>query len=188
MEIQSAFDLVAEKVEKALAEQDYKRQNVDSQNDKEITALYTSEDTAYNIVYYKAKMRMVLRQCEMSGAEPDNNWKSVATWLFDPEVDTEKEADNIASDFIETIQGPKQQAITQTRKKKKKDNDGNVDSLFLANRMVNYFPELKEDIAYEKLHYANFRGITLLRKRFCHFLSSMLQMRVPIILESFLSH
>ena len=165
MEIQSAFDLVADKVEKALAEQDYKRQNVDSQNDKEITALYTSEDTAYNIVYYKAKMRMVLRQCEMSGAEPDNNWKSVATWLFDPEVDTEKEADNIASDFIETIQGPKQQAITQTRKKKKKDNDGNVDSLFLANRMVNYFPELKEDIAYEKLHYANFRGITFAKEK-----------------------
>ena len=165
MEIQNAFDLVADKVEKALAEQDYKRQNVDSQNDKEITALYTSEDTAYNIVYYKAKMRMVLRQCEMSGAEPDNNWKSVATWLFDPEVDTEKEADNIASDFIETIQGPKQQAITQTRKKKKKDNDGNVDSLFLANRMVNYFPELKEDIAYEKLHYANFRGITFAKEK-----------------------
>ena len=155
MEIQSAFDLVADKVEKALAEQDYKRQNVDSQNDKEITALYTSEDTAYNIVYYKAKMRMVLRQCEMS----------VATWLFDPEVDTENEADNIASDFIETIQGPKQQAITQTRKKKKKDNDGNVDSLFLANRMVNYFPELKEDIAYEKLHYANFRGITFAKEK-----------------------
>ena len=101
----------------------------------------------------------------MSGAEPDNNWKSVATWLFDPEVDTEKEADNIASDFIETIQGPKQQAITQTRKKKKKDNDGNVDSLFLANRMVNYFPELKEDIAYEKLHYANFRGITFAKEK-----------------------
>lgn len=31
MEIQNAFDLVADKVEKALAEQDYKRQNVDSQ-------------------------------------------------------------------------------------------------------------------------------------------------------------
>ena len=186
MEIQNAFDLVADKVEKALAEQDYKRQNVDSQNDKEITALYTSEDTAYNIVYYKAKMRMVLRQCEMSGAEPDNNWKSVATWLFDPEVDTEKEADNIASDFIETIQGPKQQAITQTRKKKKKDNDGNVDSLFLANRMVNYFPELKEDMKNCTMLISE--ELLLLRKRFCHFLSSMLQMRAPIILESFLSH
>ncbi len=64
-------------------------------------------------------MRMVLRQCEMSGAEPDNNWKSVATWLLTQKL-TEKEADNIASDFIETIQGPKQQAITQTRKKKEK--------------------------------------------------------------------
>ena len=64
MEIQSAFDLVADKVEKALAEQDYKRQNVDSQNDKEITALYTSEDTAYNIVYYKAKMLSLIHISE----------------------------------------------------------------------------------------------------------------------------
>lgn len=165
MDIQSAFDLVAGKVDKALFEQGYKRQNVDSQNEKELTALYTSDDTAYNIVYYKSKMRMVLRQCEMNGGEPDNNWKSAATWLFDPEVDTEKEAESIASDFIETIQGPKQQAITQTRKKKKKDNDGNVDSLFLANRMVNYFPSLKDDIAYEKLHYANFRGITFAKEK-----------------------
>lgn len=165
MEIKSAFDLVTGKVDKALSEQGYKRQSVDSQNEKELTALYTSEDTAYSIVYYKAKMRMVLRQCEMSGGEPDNNWKSAATWLFDPEVDTEKEAESIASDFIETIQGPKQQAITQTRKKKKKDNDGNVDSLFLANRMVNYFPSLKDDIAYEKLHYANFRGITFAKEK-----------------------
>lgn len=31
--------------------------------------------------------------------------------------------------------------------------------------MVNYFPELKEDIAYEKLHYANFRGITFAKEK-----------------------
>lgn len=165
MEIQSAFDLIAGKVEKVLSMQNYTRQNVNSLNEKEITALYTSDDMAYTIVYYKDKMRMVLRQCEMNGGEPDNNWKSVATWLFDPEVDTEKEADSIAADFIETIQGPKQQAIAQTRKKKKKDNDGNVDALFFANRMVNYFPTLKNDITHEKLHYASFRGVTFAKEK-----------------------
>ncbi len=165
MEIQSAFELVTGKVEKALSSQNYKRQNVDSSNEGEMTALYTNEDMAYSIIYYKDKMRMVLRQCEMNGGEPDNNWKSVATWLFDPEVDTEKEAESIAADFIETIQGSKQQAIMQTRRKKKKDNDGNVDSLFLANRMVNYFPSLKNDIAHEKLHYASFRGVTFAKEK-----------------------
>lgn len=165
MEMQSAFDLVTSKLEAALSEQGFKRQSIDSQKDKELVALYTSEDTAYNVVYYKSKMRMVLRQCETVNGEPDNNWKSSATWLFDPEVDSEREAESIAADFIETISGPKQQAVIQSRKKKKKDNDGNVDPLFLANRMVNFFPELKEDIAYEKLHYANFRGITFAKEK-----------------------
>lgn len=165
MEIQNAFEYVAGKIENALEGQGYKRQNVDSQNNKEMTALFTSEDTAYNIVYYKEKMRMVLRICTMDGGEPDNKWKSVATWLFDPSVDTEKEAESIAQDFIETINGPKQQAIVQTQKKKKKDNNGNVDSLFFANRMVNYFPTLKDEIAYEKLHYSPFRGVTFAKEK-----------------------
>lgn len=160
MEIENAFEYVSGKVEKALEGQGYKRQSISSQNNKEITALFTSEDAAYNIIYYKDKMKMVLRLCSMVGGEPDNKWKSVATWLFDPSVDTEKEADSIAQDFIETIEGPKQQAIVQTQKKKKKDNNGNVDALFFANRMVNYFPSLKDEIAYEKLHYVPFRGIT----------------------------
>lgn len=165
METEKAFEYVTGKVEKALVSDGYMRQSVDSQNDKELTALFTNEDAAYNIIYYKEKMRMVLRHCAMDGGEPDNKWKSVATWLFDSEVDTEREADSIAQDFIETIQGPKQQAIIQSQKKKKKDNNGNVDSLFFANRMVNFFPSLKDDIAYEKLHYVPFRGVTFAKEK-----------------------
>lgn len=165
METEKAFEYVAEKLDKALLTDGYTRQSVGSQNSNELTALFTGEDAAYNIIYYREKMRMVLRHCEMDGGEPDNKWKSVATWLFDPSVDTEREADSIAQDFIETIQGPKQQAIIQTQKKKKKDNNGNVDPLFFANRMVNFFPSLKDDIAYEKLHYVPFRGVTFAREK-----------------------
>lgn len=158
MEAAKAFEIISGKVESLLQQKGFTKQPVaDSEN--EITALYTG-DIAYNIVYYKDKKRIIMRCCSIIEDEPDNSWKTIATWLFDPDVDGIKEAENIADDFVETIKGPKQMAARQNQKKKKKDNDGNVDSLFFANRMVTYFPELKQDITYERTHYGNFRGIT----------------------------
>lgn len=163
MEITKAFEIITTKVEEILLQRGFTKQPVaDSEN--ELTALYTG-DLAYNIVYYKDKRRIVMRSCSMVDDEPDNSWKTIATWLFDPDCDGTREAENIANDFVETIKGPKQVAIQQNQKKKKKDNDGNVDSLFFANRMVAYFPELKQDIAYEKAHYASFRGITFAEEK-----------------------
>lgn len=159
MEIIQAFDIITKKVEDVILQKNFTRQPV-ADSDNEITALYTGIEIAYNIVYYKDKKRVVMRSCEMIEDEPDNTWKTIATWLFDPDCDGVKEAENIGNDFVETIKGPKQTAIQQNQRKKKKDNDGNVDSLFFANRMATYFPELRADIAYEKAHYASFRGIT----------------------------
>ncbi len=162
MEITRAFEIVTRKVEEVLLQKDYKKQEV-VQNEKEITALYTGE-VAYSIVYYTEKMRMVLRTCAMDGDEPDNSWKTVATWLFDPDADTAREAENIGDDFAETIRGPKQTAV-QKQKKNHKNSDNNSDPLFFANRMVTYFPELRDEIAYEKAHYASFRGITFAEEK-----------------------
>ncbi len=163
MEITKAFEIITNKVEGILFQKGFVKQSVaDSEN--ELTTLYIGE-IAYNVIYYKDKKRIVMRSCSMIDDEPDNSWKTIATWLFDPEIDGAKEAENIGDDFVETIKGPKQSAIQQTQKKKKKDNDGNVDTLFLANRMVTYFPELKQDIAYEKAHYEKFRGITFAEEK-----------------------
>ena len=117
MEITRAFEIVTRKVEEVLLQKDYKKQEV-VQNEKEITALYTGE-VAYSIVYYTEKMRMVLRTCAMDGDEPDNSWKTVATWLFDPDADTAREAENIGDDFAETIRGPKQTAVQKQKKNHK---------------------------------------------------------------------
>lgn len=173
MDINQAFESVSDKVEKALLGKGFKKENVNS-TDKELTALFTG-DCAYTVIYYIDKKRMVLRSCEMQDDEPDNSWKTIATWIFDPEVDTAKEVEAIGNDFVETIHGAKQTAIIKAQKKKKKDGESNVDPLFFANRMVNFVPELKEDIAYERSHYAEFRGITFADEKICPKLKAYIQ-------------
>ena len=157
MELERAFEIITGKVERVLLAKGYQKQSV-ADNAKEMTALYTG-NVAYSIVYYFDKKRILLRSCEMEDGEPDNTWKTIATWLFDPETDTARDAENIGEDFAETIRGPKQVAV-QKQKKSKKDGESTSDPLFFANRMVGYFPELRDEIAYEKAHYESFRGIT----------------------------
>ena len=159
MEISKALDIITGKVDGVLLSKGYEKHSVaDTENEK--TVLYTG-DAAYSIVYYSDKKRIVLRACSVEDGEPDNAWKTVATWLFDEEVDTAREAENIGDDFAETIRGPRQLAVQQKKKKiVKGDNDQNCDPLFFANRMIAFMPELRDDVAFEKAHYESFRGIT----------------------------
>lgn len=163
MEINKAFENICDKLERVLISKGFKKESVNS-TDKELTALFTG-DCAYTVIYYIEKKRIVLRSCSMQNDEPDNEWKTIATWIFDPEVDTNREVEAIGNDFVETVQGSKQAAIIKAQKKKKKDGENNVDPLFFANRMVNFVPELREEIAYERSHYAEFRGITFAEEK-----------------------
>ena len=137
MEINKAFEIIASRVEAVLLQKGFEKHSVpDTNNEK--TVLYTGS-VAYSIVYYYDKKRVVLRSCAMDGDEPDNAWND---------------------DFAETIIGPKQIAVQ--KRKKARDENGDIinDPLFFSNRMIAYFPDLKDDIAYEKAHYTSFRGIT----------------------------
>ena len=158
--LDKAFKIVCDTVEQAIQAQNFQKVNVDNVNDNELVSLYTGENLAYSVVYYKDKMHMVLRQSTMTEEGPDNDWKVLATWMFDPSSDTEKEAQGIANDFAEMLSAPvaiKRQK--QTKKKAKKD-EGNADPLFFAKRCVNIFPELKDEIKQEEDSYYPFRGAT----------------------------
>lgn len=158
MEIAKALEIITGKVDGVLLPKGYKKHAVaDTENEK--TVLYVG-DMAYSIVYYFDKKRIVLRSCSVTDGEPDNTWKTVATWLFDEEVDGGREAENIGDDFAETIRGPKQIAAQQKKKSKKDNGEQNSDPLFFANRMIAFFPELRDEIAFEKAHYESFRGVT----------------------------
>ena len=117
------------------------------------------------VVYYKDKEQMVLRSCTMTDEGPDNEWKTLATWLYDETVGTQKDADSIANDFIEGVSGTLAiKRAKQVKQKKKKDDDGTADPKFLAKRFVTYFPELREEIKNEEDCYFPFRGATFAKE------------------------
>lgn len=55
LEIKNAFEYIAGKVEAQLAPAGYTRQKVAADDKQEIVALFTSENVAYSVVYYKEK-------------------------------------------------------------------------------------------------------------------------------------
>ena len=161
MDIKTAFDSISKKVEEALAPQGFTKQKI-SPSENELVSLFTSDSNAYSVVYFMDKQHMVIRHCAMTDEGPDNDWKVLATWMFDPETDTQKEADSIANDFVENCSSTSAvKRIKTTKKKRKKDSDeGNADPLFLSKRFVTFFPELKDEIKEEEDCYYPFRGVT----------------------------
>lgn len=159
--INKAFKIVCDKVYAALEPQGFKKNKVDSSNADEMVALFTGENVAYTVVYYVEKMHMVMRSCTMTDDGPDNEWKTMATWIFNPETDTEKEAQSIGNDFVDTIGTPKNvKRVNQTKKKKAKNEEGTSDPVFLFKRLVKFFPELKDEIKEEEDNYYPFRSVT----------------------------
>lgn len=164
MEIKKAFNLIVEKVEKELVSAGYTKQKVAADNGNELVALFTSQNVAYSVVYYKDKTHMVLRTCTMTEDGPDNDWKTLATWMFDEES-TEKDAQSIANDFVEGVSGTIAiKRAKQVKQKKKKDDDGTATPKFLAKRFVTYFPELRDEIKNEEDCYFPFRGATFAKE------------------------
>lgn len=152
---------ITDKVAAVLEPQGYQRQTVDS-NSKECASLFIGESNAYMIMYNSTKKLVALKVCGISDNAPDNQWKSMNTWIFDPETDGPKEANSIGNDFADALDTRKPK-ITNKGKKKNSD-DGNVDPKFFCKRLVNVFPELKEEIWEEEDGYDPFRGVTFTEK------------------------
>lgn len=160
-----AFDLIVGKVEAELVKTGYQKQKVAAENDNELVSLFTSEAIAYSVVYYKDKMQMVLRSCTMTEEGPDNEWKTLATWLYDEETATQKDAESIANDFVEGVSGTiALKRAKQIKQKKRKDDDGTATPKFLAKRFVTFFPELRDEIKNEEDCYFPFRGATFAKE------------------------
>lgn len=164
--LDKAFGGICDKVEKALSQQGFERQKVSAENKKERVALFVNDTLAYSVLYNDSKNHMILRSCGMTDEGPDNEWKNLATWLFDPESDKLSDAESIGRDFSEMLTATSQIKKVQQAKKKKKKNkeDGNADPEFLAKRFVTYFPDLKDEIKYESDNYFPFRGVAFTRK------------------------
>lgn len=155
---QKAFDLIVEKTSAALTPQGFQR---DKSGENETTALFTGENVAYGVYFNEEKKQFELRACSMTEDGPDEKWKVLSRWLFEPDAG---EAESIANDFVETIEGPRRMAAVQTAKRRRKGDENNADPLFLYNRLVGIFPELREEITEERSWYGTVRGVTFARE------------------------
>ena len=162
----NAFDLIASRVEEELNKTGFTREKVSGSSDNELAALFTSENVAYSVLYTKDKQQMILRTCGMTADEgPDNDWKTLATWLYDDSEATQKDAESIANDFIDGVSNTVAlKRAKQSKTKKKKSDDGNADPKFLAKRFITVFPELREEIQNEEDYYFPFRGATFAKE------------------------
>lgn len=156
----SFMDSIADKVAAVIEPQGYQKQTVDST--KDYAALFLGESNAYMVMYNSKKKLVALKVCGITDGEPDNQWKSMNTWIYDPETDGTKEANSIGNDFADALSVNKPRQI---RSKKKNSDDGNADPKFFCKRMVNIFPDLKEEIWAEEDGYNPFRGVTFVESK-----------------------
>lgn len=183
--INKAFSIVCDKVAAVLEPQGFVRAKITGADDNEIVALFTSESVAYSVVYYRDKMHMVVRTAAMTDDGPDDEWKVLSTWMFDPDNDTEKDANSIGNAFADAIGSPTVVKRAKQIKKKKKDDEGNADPVFLAKRLVKVFPELKDEIKEEEDHYYPFRGVTFTRQSILPKVDTMLKRGSKADIEKF---
>lgn len=158
------FGIINNKVFKVLESQGFQRNKVENTDDNEMAALYTGEGVAYIVVYYNDKKQVLLRSSSMTDDGPDNQWKTMATWMFDPENDGEKQAESIGNDFAETLGAPVRVKAVKSAKKKKNSDEGKNDPVFLSKRLMNIFPELRDEIKAEEEGYDPFRGVTFTKE------------------------
>ena len=186
MDYRQAFDFIAGKVEAELQKDGYTRQKVASESAGEPVALFTSENMAYSVVYITDKQQMVLRSCGMTDEGPDNDWKTLATWLYDDAVATQKDAESITNDCRAGVSGiVAVRRANQVKQKKKKSDDGTADPKFLAKRFVAFFPELREEIQNEEDCYYPFRGATFAKEHIAPKVSQFLKRAKGKELEKF---
>ena len=145
---------ITDKVAAVIEPQGYQRQVVDT---KDYAALFIGEHNAYMVMYNPVKKLVALKVCGIEDSAPDNQWKSMNTWIYDPETDGPKEANSIGNDFAQALSTSKPKI---NKSKKKNSDEGNADPKFFCKRLVNIFPELKEEIWAEEDGYDPFRGVT----------------------------
>ncbi|MDR1253741.1 MAG: hypothetical protein LBJ95_01825 [Oscillospiraceae bacterium] len=153
---QKAFSFIVQKVESVLSSRGFARVNSKKTELKEV---FINKNVAYEVLYDSSEKKFKLSVCSIEEEASSKNWQLISAWLFDPSDDGIKQTQSIAADFVETI-GQSKQNHLKSGKKRKKDEEGNVNPLFFVNRLSNIFPELKEEIRREVKLYGDLRGAT----------------------------
>lgn len=128
-------------------------------------AMFCTDEVAYKILYDEKSQRFSLSSASLSESGEPEKWRELSQWLYDSQEGEKGDAESILNDFLEVVRGPKRVSLVQQRKKRGKDDNRNIDPLFFLNRLVNLFPELKEELNEEKIVYGQVRFVTFVKEK-----------------------
>ena len=162
---QRAFELIQEKLQEALSEQGF-RSAVEMEVENGRAVLFSTVEVGYGLFYEAKQTRFVLRSTTMKNDKEPGQFRELSVWLFDPETSELSDAESIANDFLEIVQGSKRREMVQTAKKRRrKDEENNADPLFFFNRLVAIFPELRDEMNEERIVYGQVRPAVFARDK-----------------------
>lgn len=159
---QQAFQIIQDRLYEELEQQAF-APAVPLADEEGKAVMFATDEVAYSLLYDNKRQRFEFRSATLDGDKKPGEWRRLALWLFDSEEGTKQDAESIANDFLEIVRGPKRIAAVQTAKKKKKGEESNVDPQFFYNRLVNIFPELKDDMNTERIVFGKVRFATMAR-------------------------
>ncbi len=127
--------------------------------------MFSTGEVAYSLLYDKSRQRFELRSAVLDAQGAPGEWRSLSLWLFDEHEGTKSDLESILNDFLDVVRGPKRTAIVQQKKKRGKDDDRVVDPLFFCNRLINLFPELRDELNDEKILYGQVRFVAFSKEK-----------------------
>ncbi len=160
----NAFEWIESKLGEELMNQGF-GEGKPLEEDAGRAVMYTAESVAYSLLYDEKAGHFELRSATLDEDGVPGPWRRLALWLFDEKEGERADAESIANDFLEVVRGPKQIKQAQQKRRRGKDEDRSVDPAFFVNRLVNVFPELKEEINGEKIVYGQVRPATFIKEK-----------------------
>ena len=154
-----AFEIILRQLNEELQKQGFSEPE-EMSDDLGKAYLFKTEEVAYQVVYDEKKQVFLLRSnAYTEDGSFAHDWKQLSLWLFDKNEGTDEDAVSIANDFVDVVMGSKRIAAVKSAKKKKKrgDDENNLDCMFFFNRLVGFFPELKDEMNAEKITYGQVR-------------------------------
>lgn len=119
---------------------------------------FSNSSLCYTVSYDPSGKKINLSCYHISDGEPEGESRQVSSWFLDQYSYVQKDIDMICNDFVCTmVSNGSQNSSSSARRAKSKEISNEI--LFFCNRLVNIFPELKEEIHVERECYSSFRGI-----------------------------
>lgn len=159
---QQAFSLISDRLWEELAKQGFS-EATPYEEEKGRAVMFATGEVAYSLCYITEKKSFALQSTTLDEEGKPGDWRQLSLWLFDPTTDGKSEAESIANDFLEIVQGPKRITAVQTAKKRKKksDEENNIDPLFFFNRIANILPEFRDTMNDERIVFGQIRYATV---------------------------